>query len=113
MLGGWRRDEGQALPGPEGRLRFSAPRTVDAGSVESTCSGPVGAHTGSNEWCDGSTQAYDAIFQDIATTVGNNYTVSFWLDSEDTSGTYPSTGDFQQLSTNGDVTDSGGNGIDD
>jgi hypothetical protein len=63
------------------------------------------AHSGTNDWCDGSVQAYDAIAQNIATTIGDSLTLTFWLDSG-TAGT------FQRLSTNGDVTDTGGNGID-
>jgi len=72
----------------------------------------VGPHTGSYEWCDGSVQAYDAINQNIATTIGDSYTVSFWLNSADATGTYPAPPNFQQLSTNGDVTDQYGNAID-
>jgi hypothetical protein len=72
----------------------------------------VGPHSGTSEWCDGSVQAYDAISQNIATNIGNNYTVSFWLDSNDETGTYPVPAIFQRLSTNGDVTNQFGNGID-
>jgi hypothetical protein len=62
-------------------------------------------HTGSNNYYDGAVQAYDGITQNIATTVGDSYTVTFWL--ADNSG-----GDiYRQVSTNGDVTDIGGNGI--
>ena len=64
-----------------------------------------GINSGSSEWCDGSVQAYDAIDQNIATNTGDTYTVSFWLTSGDSTGTYPASGLFQQLSTNGDVTD--------
>lgn len=85
-----------------------------AGQVNGTnCTGvSVGAHTGTSEWCDGSVQAYDAIDQNIATNVGDNYTISFWLDSGDATGTYPASGLFQQLSDNGDITDQRGDGID-
>lgn len=57
-------------------------------------------------WVDGSIQAYDALDQVVSTTVGNTYTLSFW---------YRDSGElttFSDLSTNLDVTDSGGNGID-
>jgi hypothetical protein len=82
-----------------------------AGQVATSCPYATvgvtfGPEDGSYQWCDGSTQAYDAIDQNIATTVGNTYTVSFWLDSFNSPAT------FQQLSTNGDVADSNGNGAD-
>jgi hypothetical protein len=44
----------------------------------------VGAHGGTNFWCDGSVQGYDAVFQPVATTSGATYDISFWL--EDNSG---------------------------
>jgi hypothetical protein len=44
----------------------------------------VGAHGGTNFWCDGSVQGYDAVFQPISTTLGSTYDISFWL--EDDSG---------------------------
>jgi hypothetical protein len=61
---------------------------------------------GGNCYYDGAVQAYDAITQNIATTMGATYNVSFWLD--DNSGLTT----FSALSTNGDTTDTGGNGID-
>jgi hypothetical protein len=63
-------------------------------------------HSGSNNYYDGAVQAYDGITQAIATTIGSTYTISFWLD--DNSGLT----NFSRLSTNGDVTDTGGNGAD-
>ena len=63
-------------------------------------------HGGTNDWCDGSVQAYDAIDQVISTTIGDSYTVSFWLIAN------PGSATAQQLSTNGNVTDQGGNGMD-
>jgi hypothetical protein len=63
-------------------------------------------HSGSNNYYDGAVQAYDGITQAIATTIGSTYTISFWLD--DNSGLTT----FSRLSTNGDVTDTGGNGVD-
>lgn len=80
-----------------------------SGVVGTSCHG-IGPYSGSYEWCDGSTQAYDAIAQTIATKVGNSYTITFWLGSVDLNHTYPAT--FQPLSTNGDVTDTYGNGVD-
>jgi hypothetical protein len=60
----------------------------------------------SGEWVDGSVQAYDSLSQYITTVIGQTYTISFFLteDSGDTT--------YQDLSTNGDITDTGGNGID-
>ncbi|HUN75628.1 MAG TPA: PEP-CTERM sorting domain-containing protein [Steroidobacteraceae bacterium] len=40
---------------------------------------------GSLFWCDGSVQGYDGIYQTVATTVGDTYTISF--DLADNSGT--------------------------
>jgi hypothetical protein len=48
----------------------------------------------------------DGITQAVATTPGSTYTISFWLDDNGGLTT------FSDLSTNGDVTDTGGNGID-
>ena len=64
-------------------------------------------HSGSNNYYDGAVQAYDAINQYLHTTAGATYTLSFW--EADDSG---SAGVYQPLSTNGDVTDTNGNGID-
>jgi len=62
--------------------------------------------TGGNCYFDGSVQAYDGISQNIATTVGDIYTIGFSL--TDSGGLTT----FSRLSTNGDTTDTGGNGID-
>jgi hypothetical protein len=62
-------------------------------------------HSGSNNYYDGAVQAYDAITQAVTLT-GGSYTLSFWLD--DNSGNTT----FSRLSTNGNVTNTGGNGID-
>ena len=60
---------------------------------------------GTNAWNDGATQAYDTLFQSISTVGGASYTVSF--DLRETSGF----ANFQRLSTNGDVTDDNGDGV--
>lgn len=60
-----------------------------------------------NCWYDGAVQAYDAIDQSIATTVGDVYQISFTLAENSFCNC-----DFSRVSTNGDVTDTGGNGID-
>ena len=70
------------------------------------CSGRGSPHSGSCDYYDGAVQAYDGITQAIATTPGDLYTVSFWEYDNGSTGTY------QQLSTNGDTTDTGGNGHD-
>jgi hypothetical protein len=72
-----------------------------AGVVENN-----GPHTGSNNYYDGAVQAYDGITQAIGTTIGDFYSVSFWLNDNSEDST------FSRLSTNGDITDTGGNGID-
>jgi len=59
-----------------------------------------------NSWYDGSVQAYDAISQTIGTTVGDTYQISFY--ATDSS----SLTNWSALSTNGDVTGTGGNGAD-
>jgi hypothetical protein len=64
-------------------------------------------HSGSNEYSDGAIQAYDAITQVVPTTMGATYDVSFWV--AETSGIAM---DYQPLSTNGDVSNDLGNGID-
>jgi hypothetical protein len=51
-------------------------------------------------------QAYDGITQAVATAIGTSYTIDFFL--SDNSGLST----FSRLSTNGNVTDPGGNGID-
>jgi hypothetical protein len=76
-------------------------------------SGPSFCYTFNNCWYDGAVQAYDAISQTIPTIVGHTYQISFYLAdnshcSTDGGGASCS---FSDLSTNGDVTDTGGNGI--
>jgi len=63
-------------------------------------------HGGGNCYYDGAVQAYDAITQVVATTSGDTYQVSFWL-TDNSSLT-----NFSALSTNGNTTGTGGNGID-
>lgn len=57
-------------------------------------------------WVDGSVQAYDAIDQVVATTIGDSYTLSFWYTDNSNLTT------MSDLSTNGNTTGTGGNGID-
>ncbi len=64
------------------------------------------SHTGANAYTDGAVQAYDAITQNITTVVGSTYNLSFYLTDSGSLTT------FQNLSTNGNVSGSRGNGID-
>jgi len=57
-------------------------------------------------WHDGSVHAYDAISQFVSTRVGDQYKLSCMV--AESSG--PSA--YQALSTNGDVFDTNGNGVD-
>ncbi len=61
---------------------------------------------GSGCWYDGAVQAYDAISQTVGTNVGDTYQISF--DLWDNSGLRT----WSRLSTNGNVTNTGGNGAD-
>jgi hypothetical protein len=67
-----------------------------------TCGGGIAG----NCWYDGSVQAYDEISQTIATTVGDLYQVSFAATDNGPLNTYSA------VSTNGNTTGTGGNGID-
>ncbi|RBP06411.1 hypothetical protein DFR50_13131 [Roseiarcus fermentans] len=71
------------------------------GVVTSSCEG-----YGSYCWHDGAVQAYDAISQTISTTVGDTYQVTF--SATDNSALTS----WSRVSTNGNVTTSGGNGAD-
>lgn len=63
-------------------------------------------HSGAFNWYDGAVQAYDGLTQALATSPGDLYQVSFWLSENSANSTYFRT------SNNGNVTDTGGNGID-
>lgn len=66
-------------------------------------------------WWDGAVQAYDAISQTITTNVGDTYQISFYLAEDSSCSTdteYNLPCNFSDISTNGDTTDTGGNGID-
>ena len=62
--------------------------------------------TGGNCYDDGAVQAYDGITQGLNTIVGQTYNISFQLNDNGNLTT------FQQLSTNGNTTGTGGNGVD-
>ncbi|MGD0772358.1 MAG: hypothetical protein ABSC05_05995 [Candidatus Solibacter sp.] len=78
---------------------------ASAGGVVNTsgCGGPQPAGAC---WYDGAVQAYDAISQNVTTVVGHTYKISFYLSDN---GPYST---FSSLSTNGNVTGTGGNGVD-
>jgi hypothetical protein len=90
---------------PTGWTYLNAFGAVAAGVVSTNNTSP-GSHTGTNYYRDGAVQAYDGITQAIATAIGSTYTISFWLDDNGPLTT------FRRLSDNGDVTGTGGNGID-
>ena len=84
-----------ATPGqnvPTGWGRWIQPIDVSAiGEVASNSAAygcpPNVAHSGTQFWCDGSVEGYDAVYQAVATTAGQTYNVSFWLG--DNSGSAP------------------------
>lgn len=81
---------------------------VDSGSGSCTRF-HLSPRSGSADWCDGATQAYDAIDQFIPTASGDQYHISFYLNLIDDPNVSPA--DFQALSTNGNPGTSG-NGVD-
>jgi hypothetical protein len=70
-------------------------------------SGPGGEDGMGPGFYDGSTQAYDGIDQMFATVVGDTYDVDFGLEQAGAN-----VADYQQVSNNGDTTDTAGNGVD-
>ena len=70
------------------------------GVVDSDCGGGLATC-----WFDGAVQAYDAIDQDVATVIGDNYLLSFAYSDDSSLST------FSDLATNGG-TGTSGNGID-
>jgi hypothetical protein len=97
--GGTYTDNGNSLT-PNGWTYANVYGAFDGGVVQT--------YLGSPSWYDGAVQAYDAISQTIGTTVGDNYQISFYL-AENNEGRDSV---FSALSTNGDVTNADGNGID-
>jgi hypothetical protein len=70
---------------PAGWLRWIQPIDVSAiGVVVSNgaaggCSNDAPTHGGTQFWCDGSVEGYDAVYQVISTTVGATYNISWYL----------------------------------
>ena len=75
-----------------------------SGEVSSSCG--IG---GTNCYTDGAIQAYDGITQGIATTPGSIYHIDFFMNAGGCGGSDCNT--FSTLSTNGDTSDTEGNGI--
>jgi len=94
---------------PTGWTYLNAFGAAFGGFVQSGC-----GTGGSNCYFDGAVQAYDAITQAIATNPGDTYQLSYdYLDTcPGDCGTAGGVTVYQPLSTNGDVTDTGGNGRD-
>jgi PEP-CTERM motif len=86
---------------PTGWTALNAFGAVAAGHLNPGC----GAG-GSACWFDGSVQGYDGLNQSITTAVGTTYDVTFSLNDNGSLTT------FRNLTTNGDTTGTGGNGID-
>lgn len=75
-----------ALGCPAGWSAWIQPVDTSAIGQVATTSSPYGcnvaAFAGTNFWCDGSVQGYDAVYQAIPTTNGATYTVSFELQDD-------------------------------
>ncbi len=52
-----------------------------------------------NYWDDGATGGYDGIYQTVATTIGDTYSIGFYLNEISLTGFEPAA--FQQTCTNG------------
>jgi hypothetical protein len=87
-----------------------AGNVVTASTAASTTQPAAQPHSGTYFYQDGATQAYDGLTQGISTTIGDTYHISFYLDQIMVNNVGATV--FSQLSTNGDVTDTYGNGID-
>ena len=107
--GGTYTDNGNTLT-PDG-WTYTNQYGADAGGI--TESGSSYCYVFSYCWYDGAVQAYDAMSQTIATQVGDTYQITFSLAEDSGCGTNGGPPcNFSDLSTNGDTTDTGGNGID-
>jgi hypothetical protein len=85
---------------PTGWTYLNLSGASNGGVLKSKC-----GVSSANCYYDGAVQAYDVITQAIKTTVGATYTVTFDLAETGSQTT------FSSLSTDGNVTSSGGNGI--
>ena len=80
-----------------------------AGVVCASCNS-LSPRTGTYAWTDGATQGYDALSQVIPTISGHQYFIDFWQAWINTNNVAMT--NFSQISTNGDTSDTFGNGID-
>lgn len=83
--------------------------TSTGGSV-STGFDVLTSQEGNAFWLDSATGAYDAIYQSFSTTIGDQYTVSFFLANDDVSGTDPNK--YQALASAGAPGSYNGDGVD-
>src|SRR5205823_13232888 len=68
---------------PTGWNRWITPEDVSfiglvVGANGGNCA-PNTPHGGTQQWCDGSVEGYDALYQALPTTVGSTYNISWWL----------------------------------
>lgn len=79
---------------PVGWGNFQQTAGIGAQGVVATGGGRggEGPHSGNNFWDDGAVGAYDGIYQSIATVVGQQYTLSFWLANPSSGSPYSQTG---------------------
>ena len=59
------------------------------------CSSVAPTHGGTQFWCDGSVEGYDALYQVISTTTGATYDISWYLGHD--SGNAPSAPEIDML----------------
>jgi hypothetical protein len=82
---------GQTIPTGWGRwiqpIDTSFIGLVSNGPGSSCAPNQGGPVSGGNFWCDGSVQGYDALWQEISTTPGDHYQITFYLG--DNSGEVP------------------------
>jgi hypothetical protein len=77
---------------------FSQSNISFNGSVN-TGNAKFSPHSGANYWDDGATGGYDGIYQTVATTIGDTYTIGFYLNEVSSTGFEPA--NFQQTCING------------
>ncbi len=74
---------GQNVPTGWGRwiqpVDTTAIGVVVSNSTPGGCGNDVATHGGSQFWCDGSVQGYDAVYQQLSLTVGETYNISWYL----------------------------------
>ena len=117
-----------ANPGFEARPAGSAPTpwvyfdqsNIAYNGYTNTGGAKFSPRTGTKYWDDGATGGYDGIYQSLATTVGDTYTIGFYLNEIGSNGTTGNPkpnepANFQQTCTNGNSAVGNGtrcNGVD-